>query len=325
MSRQKSLFVLGAGGFIGQCVVRHALDAGCKVSGLVRSEIKAHWLESISAHPVLGDASNVQTWAYRLADHDYMVDLLQPAIPRCLTRRRMNAIVSQRLEFTTNILRSLVDRPRDQRPLWFSVSGCNDLQPDSSRSVRAGSTLRAHPSGFGQIGIPVRRAVEVSGVDAVFLYLGHVYGAGKSFGETILPGIAKGKFPIIGKGDTYLPLVHVEDVARAIVHLTDQDRNDLVGRQFVVADGGSTTMKDLVELAAELAGVQRPGHVPVWLAKMASGSVLISEMLDDVRADPGALLKTGFLLQYPVLRDGLRATMSELGLLGHSRRSHTYA
>src|SRR6516164_3760327 len=80
----------------------------------------------------------------------------------------------------------------EERPLLLSVSGVDDLAPDTRGRVDDGSPLRTTPTGFSHVGVPVRRLVEASGVAAAFLHLGTVYGPGKSFAASIFPRLARG-------------------------------------------------------------------------------------------------------------------------------------
>src|SRR5262249_41039173 len=67
-----------------------------------------------------------------------------------------------------------------ERPIFFCVSGADDLQPDAQGTISECSRLRAHPRGFAYVGIPVRQLVEASGIDATYVYFGNlVYGSGK--------------------------------------------------------------------------------------------------------------------------------------------------
>jgi len=105
-----------------------------------------------------------------------------------------------------------------------------------------------------------------------------------------------------------VPLVHVTDAARALVHLAGLPRTGLVGRTFIVMDGADTTQRELLDETATLMGVKRPGAVPTWLAALVAGSITL-----DAHADPSALLTTGFHFRYPSHRQGVPATLAALG------------
>ena len=315
MQKQKSIFVLGAAGFIGRTLVKQACAGGWRVSALVRSESHARLLSDWGATPVIGDLDNLSTWAPQLSGHDSLVDLIQPKLPRRLTRRKMRRISAQRVHFTRAVLTTLADLPAPTRPLWLSVSGCDDLQPDAMRRVHSSSALRSRTNSFSMIGIPVRHVIETAGADAAYVYLDLVYGPGKAFGELILPGVAQGRFPVIGRGEERVPLVHVQDAARALLHVAGLAREQIKGKQFVVSDGSQTTLNTLIHTAAQLLSAPRPKHIPRWLASLLSGEVSVSEILNNIYADPGTLLASGFSLSFPSLQDGLRATISELGLM----------
>jgi NAD dependent epimerase/dehydratase family enzyme len=227
----------------------------------------------------------------------------------------MRQIAAMRLHSTRALLAAITELPYEKRPLWLSVSGCDDLQPDALRRVHSTSTLRARSNGFGIIGIPVRHAIEASRVDASYLYLGLVYGPGKAFAEKILPAIAQGKFPIIGNGEARVPLVHVQDAAQAIIHVAGLNHSRINQQQFVIADGSQTTLKMLIQEVVELTSAPKPKRVPRWLAALVSGSVPVNELMSDIYADPAAILASGFRFRYASLHQGLYATLAELRLL----------
>ena len=220
-----------------------------------------------------------------------------------------------------------VSLPADQRPLFIAVSGADDLQPDAQNVISHDSALRAQPRGFGHIGIPIRKLIEASGLDATYVYFGNlVYGPGKVFAEQYVAGLKHGTAHVIGTGKNRVPMVHVTDAARALVHLatlahanTKVDGmaalavTNVVGRTFLAMDGADTTQRMLLDATADAMGVKRPGSVPAWLAAHVAGSIGVETMTLDVHADNSALLKTDFSFTYPSYREGVPATLAHLG------------
>ena len=63
-------------------------------------------------------------------------------------------------------------------------------------------------------------------------------------------------------------LDHVEDAARALVHIASLGRDRLSGRSFVIADGHLARMKEFVNFAADRLGAPHPSSAPVWLSRV---------------------------------------------------------
>jgi nucleoside-diphosphate-sugar epimerase len=64
---------------------------------------------------------------------------------------------------------------------------------------------------------------------------------------------------MIGKGDVFYHLTHVEDVARGFIRAANMGAG-VNGEAFILAGARYTTVKELVELIAQKAGV-----APPWL------------------------------------------------------------
>jgi nucleoside-diphosphate-sugar epimerase len=308
------LFVLGATGFIGSEVVAEAVARGWRVKALVRSPAKAGRIRALGAIAVPGDARGPGEWIHEVRGADVLVDLTQPELPGRIGARRIEAVAAKRRETTAALLRHLATIPLPERPVLFSVSGTDDLQPDAGGRIDGGSPLRSSPTGFGHVGVPVRRMVEASGTPAAFLHLGTVYGPGKSFARTILPALERGRMLLPRKAANRLPLVHVRDAARAIVHLASLGGDRTAGRSWIVVDvAGGARLGEFLDRAAELMGVRPPRRVPAGLISALLGRILLETLTRDLHADPGDLVATGFTFEYPTVAEGLPATLGALG------------
>jgi nucleoside-diphosphate-sugar epimerase len=315
----RTIFLLGGTGFIGREVVGEAIGAGWSVKALARSDTAAAALRSAGAEPVRGLPDAPDEWAGELSGCSALIDLLQPKLPKRITASAVRKISEQRQAFTTGVLAALAATPAGERPVLFFVSGADDLEPDANGRIDHSSPLRADPVAFSLIGIPVRRLVEASGVDATYVYFGNmVYGPGKVFEDVFVKGLRRGMGLVIGSGENRLPLVHVTDAARALVHLAGLPHETIAGRTFLAIDGSGTTQGELVEHTAELMGVRRPRHIPAAIASAVSGRAGVETLTLDVEADPSALVATGFSFRYPSHREGVPATLEALGLAGPS-------
>lgn len=324
---KSTLFITGAAGFIGHETCKEAVKAGWQVTALVHSVKSAETLREIGARPVVGDVHQPLAWIAEAQDATAFIDLVQPKLPKHLGQKEIEAMSAERLDMTRSMLDALRGLPADKRPLFIAVSGADDLQPDAQNVIRHDSALRAQPRGFGHIGIPIRKLIEASGLDATYVYFGNlVYGPGKVFAEQYVAALKHGTAHVIGNGKNRLPMVHVTDAARALVHLATLAQantkvdgmaalavTDVVGRTFLAMDGADTTQRMLLDATADAMGVKRPGSVPAWLAARVAGSIGVETMTLDVHADNSALLKTDFYFTYPSYREGVPATLAHMG------------
>lgn len=310
----KTLFITGATGFIGHETVVEGVKAGWQVKGLVHDEKHTDALHNIGATPVVGDVHEPQTWIAEVRGANAFIDLVQPKFPKRLSRKAIREISTQRQAMTRAMLDALRSLPADKRPLFISVSGADDLQPDAQNGISHDSVLRSQPRGFAHIGIPVRKLIEASGLDATYVYFGNlVYGPGKVFAEQFVTGLKNGTARVVGNGKNRLPIVHVTDAARALVHLAALAETKGVRRTFLAIDGADTTQRMLLDATADAMSVKRPRSVPTWLAALVAGSIGVETITLDVHADNSALLKTDFDFTYPSFREGVPATLAHMG------------
>jgi len=316
----RRLFVLGGTGFIGAETIREAAARGWEVRALARSEEKAERLRALGAVPVLGDARAPREWIGEVRGADALVDLAQPELPARIRPRDIEAVSEARQAMTRELLAALVELAPEERPLLVSVSGIDDLAPDAQGRIDASSQPRTRPTGFGHIGVPIRRLIEAAGTPSTFLYLGTVYGPGKSFGATVFPALARGRMLLPRPAQNRLPLIHVQDAARAIVHLAGLGKDRLRGRSWILVDAaGGARLGDFFDHAAALMGVAPPRRAPAWLLSRLMGRILFETLSRDAAAEPSDLVATGFRFSYPTVREGLPATLNALGYAGEVR------
>ena len=310
----RTLFILGGTGFVGHETIIQALNAEWQVKTLTRSEEGAKQMRQMGAQPVMGDIYHSQAWIAETRGAAALIDLTQAKLPRRITRSAMKSLSAQRQAMTRSLLDAFKSVSAQERPIFFSISSADDLEPDAHGVLSQDSRPTTSPHGFGYIGVPVRKLVEASGLDTTYIYLGSlVYGPGKLFADIFVTGLKKGSAHVVGKGTNRPSLVHVIDAARAIVHLAGLPRNALVDHQFIVMDGAGTSQRELFNETAMYMGVKKPPTIPAWLAALLVGPIAVETILLDARVDNSPLRETGFHFLYPSSREGVPATLAALG------------
>jgi nucleoside-diphosphate-sugar epimerase len=292
------LFVLGAAGFLGREVVKAAVADGRTVRALVRSDAQEHELRALGAEPVRGDVNAPDGWREAARGARVLLDLVQPKLPTRLSLAAVRAIAAERAAGTERILAGLAALSPAERPLYLSVSGVDDLAPDAASRVHANSALRAGGVGFADIGRAVQGAIEKSGVEAAYVHLGTIVGNGKTFPEHVFPGLVAGKMPVIGNGKNRMALVHVEDAARALVHLAGLARAQVMAKRWIIVDGVAVTQRALFDRCSELLGVKKAMSLPKWLVGIIEGQAAVDTFANDLVGDITPLLASGFTFKH---------------------------
>lgn len=306
----RTLVVLGGSGFIGQHVIQEAVKAGWKVKAMARSTESARSVSELGATAFLGDADRPDQWIREAEGTHSIIDLVQPRFPPRIGAKLVQTASQQRQSFATGLVGALRTLKSDQQPLLISVSGIDDLAPDKDGFLSAHSPLRTEDYGFNRIGIPVRRVIEQSKVKAAFACLGTVYGPGKGFASTIFPQIAKGKWKNFGN---QMAVIHVEDAARGLIHVAESESRQMAGNSFVLTDNCPVEMQAFFGFSASCMGVPEPGRIPTWLASIFAGRTLVESILCDVPIHSSISGFRDFQLRYPTYREGIPATLAQLG------------
>ena len=106
------------------------------------------------------------------------------------------------------------------------------------------------------------------GLPVVVLRPVGIYGPGDRRFLKLFRGVAKKRFPMIGKGDVFYHLTHVEDVARGFIRAGDTP--SAFGKAFILAGSEYTTVRELIALIAKKADVAPPRFrwpsVPLYAA-----------------------------------------------------------
>jgi hypothetical protein len=166
---------------------------------------------------------------------------------------------------------------------------------------------RPQPTGWGPYIAPAIEALEgyiARDLPLTLAFPSWVYGPGSWFIEYTLEPLLQGK-PIIklpGAART-ISFVHVEDVARAILHLIDQGET---GQRYFITDDQPRPRLQNGEIAARILGVRmKTLSLPMFVIRLAVGPVIAESMLTEALLSNARLKSTGFTLDYPTQEQGV--------------------
>ena len=148
------------------------------------------------------------------------------------------------------------------------------------------------------------------GLPGVVLRPGHVYGPGGWYEHELARLRRPGRFAVIGRGENLWDVVHVDDVARALVDALERAP---AGEVYHAADDEPISYYDFMALGAQALGVGPPRRIPAWVARLAAGSNAVTAVVRSARTSNAKLKRElGWAPRYPSAREGVPATVAAL-------------
>ena len=155
------------------------------------------------------------------------------------------------------------------------------------------------------------RLLAESGLPRVVIRPSHVYGPGGWYAEDLVARLRQpGRFCVIGKGANLWDVVHVDDVASALLFaLTDAP----AGETYHCVDDEPITAYDFMALTASTLGLGPPRRIPVAAARLAAGANAVDAVVRSARSSNAKLKAAGWVPRYPTARTGVPAALRALG------------
>lgn len=285
------VFVAGASGAIGRCLVPRLVETGHEVVATTRSREKVDQLRRLGAVPVLLDGLDA------------------PGVAETVARAKPAVIVHQMTALAgmddlrnfdrgfaaTNELRT---RGTDYLLTAAQAAGVRRFVVQSYTgwpNVREGDRIKTEqdpldprpPKAQSETLAAIRymeKAVLDAPVEGMILRYGSFYGPGAS--EPLVELIRKRKFPIVGGGEGVWSWIHVDDAAAATVAAAERGSPGI----YNIVDDDPAPVADWLPYLAEAVGAKPPRRFPVWIGRLAGGEVGVS-MMTQVRGSSNAKAK----------------------------------
>ncbi len=257
--RAESVLITGGEGRLGRALSRRLLEKGFKVKALVKNRESVHTLPG-GVIPYVGDVRNEQGLREACRGVDIVYHLAA-----VVSQYRYSAAEISRInaEGTGNMLEVSEEEGVER----FIFSSSIDVY-----GIRRQGYLDEHSAvrptdAYGRSKHLAEQIISKHSVDYTIFRLANIYGRGfeGSFFK-LFRLIRDGKAYIIGSGRNHLALVHVDDAVNALI-LAAVKKN--AGRIYNLSDGARHTQEELMGLAANLMGVERPRrHISAFIAKV---------------------------------------------------------
>jgi nucleoside-diphosphate-sugar epimerase len=275
------VLVTGATGFVGKAITHAVLRHGHKVLGLVRDPEKARDLLSAGAAIARGDMWQPETYEPLVAEVAAVIHAAQD-VPQ---RRFSNRNILRMHESDRLMTRTLAGACASQNRLFLYTSGAlthakyDGEWVDESAPARPCLLARGHAECETEL-LAMHRE---RGLRVINVSPGFVYGNG-GFLRTTAKMLERGRYRMIGRGDNYWSLVHVDDVGEAFALAMERGRP---GESYFLADEHPMLRRDFINAVASAQGVPPVRHAPAWLMKLLAGPALVEAITSSfrIRAD----------------------------------------
>jgi len=310
------VFLAGASGVVGRRLVPLLLEQGHGVIAMTRSTQKARELEALGVQAVVADGLDAKGVVGAVVNTKPEVIVHQMT---SLTKvkglrnfdREFAATNRLRMQGTDNLLAAA--RAAGVRRIVAQSYGNWIYERTGTALKTENDPLDPNPPRRQRESLEAIRHLEdrVTGAtdcDGIALRFASFYGEGTSFAPdgVIAHLVRRRMLPIIGNGAGVWEFVHIDDAVAATAAAI---RGGGRGIYNIVDDDPAPAAEWISEMAAILQA-KAPLRLPVWLARIVLGDVMVS-MMTQIRAGSNrkAVSELGWLPRYASWRDGFRRVL----------------
>lgn len=264
------VLVVGATGVLGRNVVPRLVERGHAVRAMIRHPEQTSFLEHAGVEPVLGDIFDAESLNSAARGCDAALHLAT-AIPKSSDQDwSLNDRI--RREGTGNLIAAATDNGV-KRYIQQSITLCYGER--GQMIVDESATLQ--PTPMSQSAVDMEKLVRSSSVEWCILRGGLFYGAGTGREDQWRLAAQRNRLTLPGDGSDLLSLVHVVDMARAVVTATEY----APGRSlYNVVDDEPVSYKSLFTyIAAQLDKPAPEAGGPKFLPSLGCTNAKVQEEL----------------------------------------------
>lgn len=306
------VFVSGAAGFLGKAVVAELVKRGHEVVGLVRTEEKGKAIENLGGRYVVGDLTKDGPWKEEVASSYRVVSLSWPI--KFADKFSLDKMVELNLRHAKGVANLIKAAKHGEARSIFVTYDTLCLGDNAGKWIEEPGTIK--PAGFcrpiGNAYDEITRAGEDAGIPLVNVFPGRVYGTEGWFAY-MLGRIQKGTWKLAGKGDNFLSLVHINDLAwgygEAVERLTHSE-------SFALVDGNPATQAEITYFISDLLGVQHPEPLAISEFAEKEGIMLAESLATSAKVSGDQATKLlDFVPTHPDYHSGILDVLKALGIM----------
>jgi nucleoside-diphosphate-sugar epimerase len=271
------ILVTGASGFIGQTLCARLLAQGHDVAALVRR----HGSQPAGTRPLAGELGDGRRLAQALAgERPQCVIHLAAEIASQRSERKIREVNVDGTARLLDACLALAGGEPAAGPRMVFASTV--VTGDAHGALLTEDTLLPVHTPYGRSKQEGERLVLSCGLPAVVIRPSHVYGPGGWYVSELIAQLRRpGRFAVIGSGANLWDVVHVDDVASALLLGAERAAP---GSIYHVADDEPITFYDFMALTAERLGLAAPRRIPAALARLVAGSNGVDAVVRSARS-----------------------------------------
>lgn len=301
------VLLIGGTGVLGRSFCRLAVQRGYQVTALARTADKAELLHGYGVETVPGSILDADSVRAALPGHEVVLNFAS-AVPRKLKPSsadwNLNDLV--RIQGATNVLESLL--PGD---IFYCQAGLIFVYGDH-RGEWVDEASAVHPNRFtGSARVTEEKFFNSShpGLKGVSFRFSLFYHEDAWHTQAMVYEMRKRRFPVLGDGEYFWNLVHVEDAAAAVL-VAIENQQAIKGREIInVADERPVLCREFLDHLARLLQVHPPTRIPIFVARLALGSDTVDSVTASFRCRCDRIRELGWKPAFPTFFEGLPAVL----------------
>lgn len=312
------IFVAGGSGFIGSAIIKRLVRDGHDVDGLVHTRSHADAVEKAGAGVILGDLLETGAWTSAMCEADLVISTSQPVrqgekLPLEAARRRS----FYHGKMVGNLFLAAAGSGVKGVVVTYGVNGFgshgNEWVTENSELGPTGYE-RTISGAYWHIDKTSRKAR----VPLLNIFTGWVYGPGSWF-ASMARGINNGSMKVVGEGNNFMSLIHIDDLADAYSAVAEKMP---FGERYALVDGNPVTQRELAGFIAGTIGARPPNNIDIEEYARFAGELAAESMSCSCRVS-GARMKKHLLpeLKYPTIASGVPQVLESLGLTHAEERA----
>jgi nucleoside-diphosphate-sugar epimerase len=300
------VLVTGASGFIGRALCEELLRRDHDVSALVRRPGS----EPPGTRPVLADLDDGERLALAVAKaRPAVVMHLAAEIASQRSERKLHDV---NVHGTGRLLHACTAASGGDPAGGPRIVFCSTVVTGDARGalLTEEDQLPVHTP-YGRSKQEGERLVFRSGLPAVVVRPSHVYGPGGWYANELVAQLRKpGRFAVIGRGENLWDVVHVTDVAHALILAAESASP---GSIYHVVDDEPITFYDFMSLTAACIGIGPPRRIPAALARIVAGGNAVDAVVRSARSSNAKIKRElGWRPLFPTARDGVTDAVARM-------------
>ena len=292
---------IGGTGFLGSHIIRKLIERNHDLTIITRDPDHEMPFDTTKVRFIKGDI--LQLDKLTISDRfDVMVyTAMVPFKPGRISNKKFKELEI----ITRQYLQNTIDLARKLSCPLILTSGASF---ETKGSEVADETWPIARKGMAALGTcydeMIREIKNRNAIPLIEMLPAQIYGNGGLFNKMI--SMAKrGKVVILGRGDNYLPRIHVEDCAEAYVLAIE---NLPYGKRFIISDDENVCVKDFMLYLAKIFNVRKVVKVPGFILRLVIGKHVFSTLTMNTQVSNALIRKElGWEPNYPTYREGLRS------------------